>query len=440
MGPALIVLTAASLSQAVAKGRGSDALPWKVNPPIVTVERTLIGKHAEPKTSVWVSVDYVGPGLVREERRSVMLRSDTPERPRRRRSKDNGRTWSSYEPLPDVVTHPKGVRVYWDGGSRVHDPASKLLVSIWLRQTHHKGVYYNQLFSRCSRDNGQTWSTPRQLTYEPGETFDLADPFRPGFLNNNQAYPGNNTLRHSNGTLIHVGATVNIPKDVPVPNPKRVAVGGIPADSRAIGSLCFVGRWSPGAKDYDWVGGKPVWLPRHVVSRGLMEPEVAELTDGRLLVVWRGSNAGLDPKSAPGRKWYSVSTDGGMTLSKPKALTYDDGSGFYSPSSFHRMIRHSVTGKLYWVGNVCPGLSRGNSPRYPLVIAEVDERVPALKRSTVTAIDDRRPGESDRLQLSNFSLFEDRETHVLEIYLTRLGADPKDFWGSDAYKYTLRLR
>jgi len=233
---------------------------------------------------------------------------------------------------------------------------------------------------------------------------------------------------------------VNIPKDVPVPNPAKVSVMGIPADSRSIGSMCFIGKWNAEKTDYEWTGGKPVWLSRDVTSRGLLEPEVAELKDGRVLVVWRGSNAKLDPAKAPGRKWFSVSTDGGSTLSTPKAWTYDDGSGFYSPSSIHRLIRHTVTGKLYWVGNICPGRSSGNSPRYPLVIAEVNEKIPALKRSTVTLIDDRRPGDDSRLQLSNFSLLADRETHALEIGLTRLGADPKDFWGSDAYRYTLRLK
>ncbi len=37
------------------------------------------------------------------------------------------------------------------------------------------------------------------------------------------------------------------------------------------------------------------------------------------------------------------------------------------------------------------------------------------------------------------TLLEDREDHSLEIYLTRLGEDPTDFWGADAYKYTLCL-
>ena len=74
------------------------------------------------------------------------------------------------------------------------------------------------------------------------------------------------------------------------------------------------------------------------------------------------------------------------------------------------------------------------------IIAEVDEKIPALKRATVTLIDDRREGDSERLQLSNFFLLENREDHSIEVYLTRLGEDPDDFWGAHAYKYTLRLR
>ena len=153
-------------------------------------------------------------------------------------------------------------------------------------------------------------------------------------------------------------------------------------------------------------------------------------------MIWRGSNT----SKTPGRKWFSVSTDGGLTLSRVQELKYDDGTRFYSPSSIHRMIRSSVTAKLYWLGNISAVPPRGNSPRYPLIMAEVDETIPALRRSTVTAIGDRQPDESERLQLSNFSLLENRETQTLDVYLTRLGADPKDFWGADAYKYTLTLK
>ena len=171
-----------------------------------------------------------------------------------------------------------------------------------------------------------------------------------------------------------------------------------------------------------------------------MEAEPAELQDGRVLVVWRGSNTA---KTA-GRKWYAVSRDAGLTFSPPAEWKYDDGSSFYSPSSYHRMIRHSVTGKLYWIGNIRWQPPSGNSPCYPLVIAEVDERIPALRKNTVTAIDDRHPDQPAWLQFSNFSLLEDRETHRLELQLTTFGqehrvGDPRNVYTADNWKYALTL-
>lgn len=407
---------------------------------IAEVTREVYRKHPREKTAAMVSVRYIGPKLLREEIHSAMAKSDTPERPKRRWSEDNGRSWSDNELLPEVVTHPNGVRVYWGPGPQIHDAESKTTVSVWLRQTHLKGVYYNHLFWRASIDLTRTWTKPQQIVYEAGASFDSDNPFDPDFLQNNQAYFGNNILRLSNGSLIHVAAAVNIPKDVPIPNPKQLSVMGTPADARSIGSLCVVGKWNDQTKTYSWTAGKPVWVSRSVSSRGLMEPEVAELKNGRVLVVWRTSNAGLDPNKVHGHKFFSVSADGGQTLDEPRPWTYGDGTPFYSPSSIHRMIRHSTTGKLYWIGNISSDPPKGNSPRYPLFIAEVDEEIPAIRRNTVTLIDDRREADSSKLQLSNFSLLEDRESHNLEIYLTRLGENAADFWGADVYKYTLRFK
>ena len=404
---------------------GPPQLPWEGNRPIVKAEKEVYGRHPRKGVGAWVTVRYVEPGLEREEVHTTWAKSDTPEKPKRRWSRDNGRTWSEFEPMPDVVTHPQGVRVFWGRGPQLYDPSSKVTVSIWLRQPHLRGRHHNHCFARISRDHGLTWDEPTLLRYEDGEAFDPDDPFREGFLKHNQAYFGSNILHHSSGTLIHCVAHANAPGD---PN----------NDERPwrMGSLCFVGRWNAESGDYQWTAGMRVEISSDVSSRGLMEPAVAELDDGRVLVIWRGSNT----SKTPGRKWFSVSADGGLTLGEVQELKYDDGTRFYSPSSIHRMIRHSVTGKLYWVGNISAVPPRANSPRYPLVIAEVDETIPALKRNTVTAIDDRQPGESDRLQLSNFSLLENRETHKLEVYLTRIGADPSDFWGADAYKYTLTLK
>src|SRR5207302_3991147 len=132
-------------------------------------------------------------------------------------------------------------------------------------------------------------SAPRQLKYEPGEDFDPSHPLKPGFLGKNQAYFGNNLLRHR-GTLLHCVGHANAPGDRD--NDRR---------PWKMGSLCFVGKWDAKARDYRWEAGKRVEVSPNVSSRGLMEPEVAELAGGRVLVVWRGS----DTPRTPGRKWYS---------------------------------------------------------------------------------------------------------------------------------------
>lgn len=160
-------------------------------------------------------------------------------------------------------------------------------------------------------------------------------------------------------------------------------------------------------------------------------------------LVWRGSDTGWDGTVAKeaGRKWFSISTDGGRTLGAVEEWRYEDGSRFYSPSSIHRMFRHHVTGKLYWIGNICMTPPRGNHPRHPLVIAQVDEFIPALRRASVTAIDERAAYHGSEVQFSNFSLLENRETHELELHLTTYGqeADPKDWATADNWKYTVTI-
>ncbi len=399
--------------------------PWQVNSPIALVKKEIYQRHSRKEVAAWVEVRYSGPNLLREEIHTQWATSDMPRRPKRRHSTDNGRTWSDFEAVDPIVSHTNGIRVYWAAGAYYYDAQHKLLVAIWLRQHYFDKQYHCHSFVRTSRDLGRTWSEPTMLRYEPGDEYDPDAPVKKSFLLHNQAYVGNNIIQHSSGALIHCVAHAN--------------ASGDPMNDRRdwrLGSLCFRGQWDAASQQYRWTAGKRVEVGPGISSRGLMEPEVAELADHRVLVIWRGSNTA----TTPGRKWHSLSVDGGNTLSPVTELTYDDGSQFYSPSAYHRMIRHSQKGKLYWVGNISATPPNGNSPRYPLVIAEVDEATGTLRRSTVTLIDDRQPDEGVKMHLSNFSLLEDRETHNLEIYLTRLGANPKDFWGSDAYRYTVTLK
>ena len=63
-----------------------------------------------------------------------------------------------------------------------------------------------------------------------------------------------------------------------------------------------------------------------------------------------------------------------------------------------------------------------------------------MKKSTLTVIDDREPGDTEKVQFSNFSLLDNRETGDLEIYLSRLGEKPDNTFSANAYKYTIVLR
>ncbi len=160
---------------------------------------------------------------------------------------------------------------------------------------------------------------------------------------------------------------------------------------------------------------------------------MARLQDGRLIVICRGSATA----STPGQKWLSLSEDGGQTLSPMRPLTFDDGGQLLSPSSIHNLFRSTRNGRLYWIANIVdtPEAAYANGQRYPLYIAEIDEERIAVKRDSLVLVDDRREGEAGRLQLSNWSLLEDRETLDIEIYITLLGLDAEDFWAAGVYRY-----
>ena len=400
--------------------RSQDAaLPWKTNDPIVEVKKEIYRKHG-PKGAALAYVWYVGPKLERLEIASVEATDDVHSDHVRRFSSDNGRTWSPFPAVPNNDVQYEGKTVWEGDGHPFYDRQAGVLIEPWLRQIVVGGIYNGFTYYRLSRDYGKTWSAPKQFKYEDGPDFDPKDPHNPAFIAVNQGHLGNTIIQHSNGTLIHPLMLANAPDDPD--NATR---------PWKMGSLCMVGRWNPSMEDYDWKAGKRVQISPEVSGRGLLEPEAAELADERVLVVYRTNS---------GHMYHSVSSDGGLTLSNPAELKYDDGTSFHAPSAYHRMLRHSQTGKLYWFGNISATKPDGNTPRYPLVIAEVDETIPALKKKTVSVIDDRRPDQPGGIQLSNFQVIEDRESHQLELYLTIYGEDATNAYHANAYKYIAKLK
>jgi hypothetical protein len=60
-------------------------------------------------------------------------------------------------------------------------------------------------------------------------------------------------------------------------------------------------------------------------------------------------------------------------------------------------------------------------------------------KDSVEAIDDRLPGEGELVQHSNFTFYEDRETHEMHIEYSRLGQNPAYRWQGDAVRISIEI-
>jgi hypothetical protein len=189
----------------------------------------------------------------------------------------------------------------------------------------------------------------------------------------------------------------------------------------------------------EWEMSELVVVDPKLSTRGMDEGTLAELPDGRLLLVMRGSN---DKKpELPGRRWVSYSSDQGRTWTKPQPWTYENGEDFYSPASSSQLLAHS-SGRIVWLGNILPTNPKGNRPRYPFIIGEVNLKSGLLVKSSITTIDTRGPDDGELLALSSPSAREDRETGEVVLNMTRWGAlsRGKDYnWTANAYLYRIPL-
>lgn len=189
-----------------------------------------------------------------------------------------------------------------------------------------------------------------------------------------------------------------------------------------------------------WRLSQPISIPPEISSRGICEPAIAELKDGRLAAICRGSNHVLPGK--PGYKWLSFSRDDGESWSAPAPLPVTGGEPIESGANGSALIRSSKNGKLYWMGNLALNGAKAaaNFPRAPLVIGEVQEEPFALKRETIFVIDDRGPNDSPKVQLSNFRYYQERDTGDVIVFLTRIGGESEKQWKlADGWRYRVRM-
>lgn len=190
----------------------------------------------------------------------------------------------------------------------------------------------------------------------------------------------------------------------------------------------------------EFSAGNCVYIDLNKSSRGLGENTIVKLRNGKIAMICRGDNSMFQEK--PGYKWVCFSSDDGTNWSEPEPFSCDDGTRFESGSNGSAIFRSEKNGKIYWIGNLCidGGRAKGNWPRHPLVIAEVNEGPFAIKKSSIAIIDTKSSDEPEKLQLSNFRFYQDRENGDIVIFLTRFGERNMKNWKNAAYyRYRVTL-
>jgi hypothetical protein len=335
-------------------------------------------------------------------------------------SEDNGLTWKGYSYKPDFHSGlPYGYRR--DRITSVLDHFTGRIVTI-LNSLDTPGLdpginepplaqftYY--LRYTVSDDGARTWLFEEPIIQEGN--FYMQNPFEGVNIGKNSIYLGD------------LGSIPVVTKRGKILVPVQTTLAGPGGELLNPGGgftytdvMVLIGTWTQD-KRLSWKVSQRVQADPVRSTRGMIEPTLLEVADGRILMVMRGSNGGkLDPEEKlPGYKWFSVSGDGGETWSKPEPWCFDDGKPFFSPSSMSTLFRHSG-GRCFWVGNISESNSKGNLPRWPLVIAELDTRSFRLMRSSLLTVDTQHPEDLNkgRLDISHVALLEDRMTK--EIILT----------------------
>jgi hypothetical protein len=336
-------------------------------------------------------------------------------------SPDNGRTWLPRPANPDFDKElPYGYRR--EGFPVFADPVNGNLLRVvpamdtpGLDPTIEEPpvaleTYY--LRYRVSTDGGQTYLFDRAIIQE-GHT--AAHPFDGVYRGKNGIFMGDvgsQVIRTRGGKLLIPAQACKLGPDGKLWSPG----GGFTYTD----VIMIIGTWRPDHR-LSWEISRPIEGDPARSTRGMIEPTVIEMPDGRLLCVMRGSNGGSkDPDcQLPGYRWYAVSRNGGYTWTPPEPWTYDDGQPFFSPSSMSQLLRHS-SGRYFWLGNINEHNSRANESRYPLYVGEVDPRTLALRRASLLVVDTKRP-EEENLYLSHWWAFEDRETREIVIAGARYG-------------------
>lgn len=332
-----------------------------------------------------------------------------------RHSADNGKTWSISHPFQEAKALGDREDLRYGNHLLYLDEEHDLLVMAYWRKVYKEqaGGYVrdavlaanatNRIYTQISRDGGISWEAPEQVIQE-GDSFDelhWAEDVRVGYLSGMVAGCPH-ILKLSDGTLLMPFQVQSDPDDL------DVWKQGV-----------FRGKWRADLSGIDWSLGEYVENPgRDQSKRGIYVGTLAELGDGRIMMVMRGFVGRTEDGSPafPGEiKWKVISEDKGKTWSKPEVLTYSDGSPLWTSSSNSRLFRSAHSGKLYLIAHVREMPLLG-SPRRPLAIMEIAEDSAAVIKESVTILRDKAEGDTEGTRWEIRGIYEDRDTGNLVMY------------------------
>lgn len=401
------------------------------------IQKDVFCSLPQPGMIIYEKSFYTRPAGVEKMRyRSEETKDDLCDCIQRSFSSDNGHTWSDLESLVCVRNTDNGTwrRLYYP--AHVDPVTGRLLTmiseGILPNDSPLDGMKQYYLRYQVSEDGGHTYLFDEPVVQKGDYTRE--HPCDGVWVGRNSFTIGDTTCRpitRRDGKMLVPVDICPIGPDGEYHNPG----GGYTYHESAV----MIGTWQDNGH-IEWDLSSRIANDPEKSTRGCIEPTLAELPDGRILMVLRGSNGGTkDPGyNIPSYRWYTMSSDGGYTWEAVRPWTYTDGSMFYSPGSCSQLLHHS-NGGYYWLGNICPHNARGNNPRYPFFIGQVDSASGLLIKDTLLTVDDREHGEHEDTMLSCFMAQEDRETGNILLHMSRLFADGVENWNGVPMLYRIEV-
>ena len=409
----------------------------------ITVEKTLHMENAQVRSISYTS--KTGLSLIE----SVIKADRSIEV---RKSDDNGKTWKKYADWPEKLRSENGIDYLQSEPSYYLDPDNGFLIEFVVKYENRIDSTLDfgpnadrdplvfrskKFFYRISEDGGTTWGKEIQII-QKGRKYN-ADHWCESiwYGKNGGDFNPLHIVKFQDGSLV-IPMTVDfLGKNGKFEKlPDRFGDVLWPNESNA----CLIGKWSKDGKTLEWDMSNEIRIDESL-SYGLCEGSVAQVDDGKLMMVQRGCTSARQTMS--GVKFFSISKDNGKTWGPAVPLTYPNGDLANSPASMPWLFKSSKNDRVYLIANILPNAVRQSDPRHPLQIMEIDKKYFWIKPESVTIIADREPQHPKYVRFSNWTQIEDRETGNLWLFMTEARID--DIFKDEgkisphAYRFEIRL-